>query len=119
MKGPDGRVMDAVISPIAPHAGAEHDRFGKHIGYTGIWNVMDFPGATLPILKADKELDAKKKSRPRSFHGSDDEYIWENYNAEKVHGIATSLQIVARRLEEEKLLSLAEIVSDLLKQHQG
>lgn len=100
MKGPDGRVMDAIISPITPHVGAEHDHFGAHVGYTSVWNAFDAPAATLPILKADKDQDVKEKFRPTFFHGPDDEYTWNNYNAEKVHGLPFSLQIVAKRIEE-------------------
>jgi amidase len=35
-------------------------------------------------------------------------------DAELVHGQPVSLQLVARRLEEEKLLSMAETIIDLL-----
>lgn len=114
MKGSDGRVMDAVISPVTPHAGAEHDRFGKHVGYTGVWNILDFPGVTLPILKADRQLDSKDSNRRTHFHNPDDELLWQRYNADRVHGLPTSVQLVGRRLEEEKLLALAKVVSDLL-----
>lgn len=114
MTGPDGRVMDAIISPATPHAGAEHDKFGRHVGYTGVWNIMDFPGVTFPVLNADRQLDAKEKHAPAHFHGVIDEEIWQNYSAEKVHGVPTSVQIVGRRLEEEKLLALAKRVTDLL-----
>lgn len=115
MKGPDGRVMDAIIAPVTPHAGAEHDQFGRHVGYTGVWNIIDAPAVTVPILKADKELDAKESHQPVSFHCEDDEKIWAKYSAEKVHGLPTGLQIVGKRLEEEKLLAMAEIVADLVK----
>ncbi|UZJ53325.1 hypothetical protein CBS101457_002645 [Exobasidium rhododendri] len=114
MKGPDGRVMDAIISPVTPHAGAEHDRYGRHVGFTGIWNIMDMPSITLPICKADKHLDGKETHQPPQYHSSDDEFVWQNYNADRVHGLPTGLQIVGRRLEEEKVLALAEIVSALL-----
>ena len=114
MKGADGRVMDAVIAPVTPHAGAEHEKFGKHVGYTGVWNVIDFPGVTLPVLQADRQLDSKHTTTPEHFYGPDDEFIWQNYDADKVHGLPTSLQIVGRRLEEEKLLVLAKRVSELL-----
>lgn len=115
IKGTDGRVMDAIISPATPHAGAEHDKFGKHVGYTGVWNLMDFSAGTVPILKADSMLDAKEAHLPSSFHNADDETVWDNYSAQKVTGLPVSLQIVAKRLEEEKLLAMMEIVANVMK----
>jgi amidase len=106
--------MDAIISPVTPHAGAEHDRFGRQVSLTGNWNLMDFPACTLPIFKADKSLDGKESYQPSQYHNADDELVWQHYNANKVHGLPTGLQIVGRRLEEEKLLTLAKIVSDVV-----
>lgn len=73
---------------------------------------MDYPGVTFPVVKADKHLD--NGPRPDSFYHQDDELIWQNYSADKVHGLPTSLQLVGERLQEEKLLAILERVIDAL-----
>lgn len=115
MKGPDGRVMDAIISPANPFAGAEHDHFGKHVGYTGVWNLMDFPGVTLPITTTSKDLDQKENHLPASYYDKNDKQIWDDYDAERSHGIPAGLQLIGRRLEEEKLLAVASVLDDLIQ----
>jgi amidase len=42
--------------------------------------------------------------------------IQADYDAEFYHGAPVSLQLAGRRLEEEKVLEMVEIVSDLLQQ---
>jgi amidase len=76
---------------------------------------MDFPAVTLPILKADRELDGKDAHQVSAYHGSDDTFVWENYNSSRVHGMPTSLQVVGKRLEEEKLLAISELFVEALR----
>lgn len=72
---------------------------------------MDFPGTTFPVTRADASLD-----QPTSAHGQPlsepDEKIWKNYNAEVNQDHPVSLQLVGRRLEEEKLLEITQVVID-------
>lgn len=114
MTGPNGRVMDAIISPAAPHAGAPHTKFGPYVGYTGVWNIIDFPGLVLPVTQVDAKLDAKPTPLPTP-HSDMDRDVWETYDAQTSHGLPANIQIVGRRLEEEKLLALAQRVDELLK----
>jgi amidase len=41
--------------------------------------------------------------------------IQNDYDAEFYHGAPVALQIVGRRLEEEKVLEMCEVVADALK----
>lgn len=40
--------MDALISPVAPSAGAPHD-FNAYWGYTSMFNLLDYPSTVLPV----------------------------------------------------------------------
>lgn len=114
MKGPDGRVMDALLSPAAQHAAVRHDQFVPHVIYTGAWNLMDFPAATMPVLRANAELDAKTAHQPEAFHSPQDEEVWKRYEEELVDGMPVSIQVVGRRLEEEKLLAVVKRITETL-----
>lgn len=41
--------------------------------------------------------------------------LWEAYDPEAYHGAPVGLQVMGQKLEEEKMLSVAETVVDALK----
>lgn len=43
-----------------------------------------------------------------------DEWLWGLYDPERMHGHSIGLQIIGRRLEEEKVLAAARVVEDVL-----
>lgn len=105
--------VDAILLPTTPYAAVENGGF-KYIGYTGVYNVLDYSAVSFPTgLHVDKEKDVL------SAEAKDDLSDWdkmtrEGYNAAAVHGMPISLQLVGRRLQEEKMLDLAErVVNDL------
>jgi len=44
----------------------------------------------------------------------EDERTRDNYDGEKYHGTPVGLQIVGRRLEEEKMLAIAQMFEDAI-----
>ncbi|KAF2674562.1 amidase [Microthyrium microscopicum] len=104
--------LDAILAPTTPYAAVEHDYF-KYVGYTGVWNVLDYSAVSFPTgLTADHELDANYSS-DQSL-GKECAEIRELYNAKNIHGMPISLQLIARRLEEEKVLAMTKTVLDAL-----
>lgn len=71
---------------------------------------------TFPVTFADKNLD--KARDPRTFKPLNqlDGNIQADYDPAFYHGAPVSLQLVGRRLEEEKVLEMIEVVADLLQQ---
>lgn len=63
---------------------------------------------------ADKSIDHKRGSDWKPLTDRD-QAIQEDYDPEFYHGAPVSLQLVGRRLEEEKVVEMVEIVSDALK----
>lgn len=53
-----GRLMDALICPAAPSAGAPHD-YNAYWGYTSMFNFLDYPSTILPVanFKIDPRID--------------------------------------------------------------
>jgi len=115
----DGKLrLDGLICATSPWAaprlgGTQKDSL--YVGFTGFVNFLDFAACTFPVTFADKELD--KATDLGSFKPSSDidGRIQSDYDAEFYHGAPVALQIVGRRLEEEKVLEMCEVIADALK----
>jgi amidase len=44
-----------------------------------------------------------------------DKAIQEDYDPDFYHGAPVALQLIGKRLEEEKVLEMTEVIADLLK----
>ncbi|KAF2149438.1 amidase [Myriangium duriaei CBS 260.36] len=106
-----GRPVDAIICPVAPFAAAIPEKY-HYYGY-GFWvNLLDYSSVVVPVLKADKTIDKVDKTyKPLN---DDDKKTYETYDPELYDGAHVSVQLVGRRLQEEKMLTLADYVGGLL-----
>ena len=121
--------MDALLCPAAPGVAGRHGE-AKYWCYTSQWNLLDYPAAVFPVTKVDKNID---RIDPKSKHEPMSELDAENWalcgfaplvyrfhlNANRgrdiddpalFHGLPVSLQLVARRFEDEKLLAILEYI---------
>lgn len=112
--GPENRVMDVLLAPAGPFAAVRHDQFIRHVMYTGVWNLLDFAAATMPVSTGNATLDAKIEHTPSSFYNAQDEEIWKQYDEQLSDAMPISIQVVGRRLEEEKLLAIVERIVETL-----
>jgi amidase len=76
---------------------------------------QDYPVCTFPVTFADKNLD-KSKTDWKPLNAKD-EALQADYDPEFYHGTPVTLQCVGRRLEDEKVLDMTEIIADALKAH--
>ncbi|PYI04565.1 glutamyl-tRNA amidotransferase subunit A [Aspergillus sclerotiicarbonarius CBS 121057] len=99
--------MDVILCPAYPTPAPLHDT-SRYWGYTSIWNLLDYPGVVFPVTKIDTVRDAKDTTYiPQNEF---DSWCYESYDPQKQRDVPISLQLVAKRLEEEKLLqALKEI----------
>ncbi|KAI8630724.1 amidase signature domain-containing protein [Xylariaceae sp. FL1651] len=103
----DGQIVDAVLMPVAPHAAVIPGKY-YHTAYTQVVNLMNYSAVVVPITKADKNVDVVNESyRPSN---EIDRLNWEAYDPDIYDGGPVGLQLVARKFEEEKILSIAKIV---------
>ncbi|KAF2017663.1 acetamidase [Aaosphaeria arxii CBS 175.79] len=100
--------LDAILCPTTPYATVKHGDF-KYVGYTGVYNVVDYSAVSFPCnVTADQEKDQSAvQDQPLSDL---DKETRQDYQPALVHGMPVSLQLVARRLEEEKLLAMTKTV---------
>jgi len=106
-----GRPVDAIIAPIAPWPAARPGQY-TYYAYAGFVNVLDYTAVTIPVLLADKDIDV----RVENFAPFDDtdQKTQELYDPEIYHGAHVGIQLVGRRLQEEKMIALANYVSEQL-----
>lgn len=123
-----GKEMDAFIMPITPTAAIRHNQF-KYYGYASAINLLDFTSVVVPVTFADKNLD-KKNERFKPMNDMDKQVQEEckfsecprsrtatdkiTDDAEAYHGAPVAVQIVGRRLTEEKIMAIAEEIGKLL-----
>ncbi|KAK5003570.1 hypothetical protein LTR28_009996, partial [Elasticomyces elasticus] len=100
--------IDGILCATTPCAGVEHGKF-KHVAYTGVFNILDYAAISFPCgTSVDKALDlASDGSSPLSDM---DRQVQADYDASAVHGMPMSLQLVAGRLEEEKVIEMTKTV---------
>ncbi|THX94268.1 acetamidase [Aureobasidium pullulans] len=116
--------MDLLVSPTTPFASVEHGKF-KHVGYTGVFNILDYSAVSFPCgtyadseldkaetgIKTLSQMDAQIQAECEYFPQAGSERAKAGLdNAEAVHGMPVSLQLVASRLEEEKAVAMTRVV---------
>lgn len=75
---------------------------------------MDYSAGVLPVTHVDKKLDKMPATFSlRKLNGV--AYgAYKLYDAEAMHGLPVGVQVVGRRLEEEKVLAVMKRLEDAL-----
>ncbi|OAP56028.1 amidase [Fonsecaea erecta] len=106
-----GRPVDAVLTPVAPFAALQFEK-AMHVGYTPWVNTLDYTSVVFPVTKVDKTIDTFDKDyQPMNDL---DKKIWQEYDPDVQQGTPVGLQLVGRRLQEEKILGIVELLSTAL-----
>ena len=106
-----GKELDAIIAPVAATAAVRHNQF-RYYGYATVFNVLDYTSVVVPVTYADKAVDRKLADyQPLSDM---DKAVYAEYDPEVYHGAPVAVQIIGRRLSEERTLAIAEYVGKLL-----
>jgi hypothetical protein len=67
----------------------------------------------MPITRVDSSLDKLPRAfRPRNKIEKD---AYAGYDADDMHGLPVGVQVVGRRLEEEKVLEGMKLIEGILK----
>ncbi|KAI1506266.1 amidase signature domain-containing protein [Biscogniauxia marginata] len=108
--------VQAVIAPVSPYAAVLPGKF-YHSPYTSTLNILDYTTIVVPVTFADKDIDAiDPEFVPMN---ENDKRNMESYDPHKYHGAPATIQLVGRRLDEERLLSIAQLVVDALEQYKA
>ena len=106
-----GSEVDCIVAPISPTAAIRHNQF-KYYGYASTINLLDFTSVVVPVTFADKNVDKKNES----FAPKDDmdKSVQAEYDPDAYHGAPVAIQVIGRKLTEEKTLAIAEEIGRLL-----
>ncbi|KAF8157133.1 amidase signature domain-containing protein [Crassisporium funariophilum] len=88
-------------------------------GYTFLFSLLDYTAGVLPVTFVDKLVD----KLPEDFTQSDQfqsftsiaKNTYSVYDVEKMHGLPLGVQVVGRRLEEEKVLEGMQVIEAALR----
>ncbi|GJE89672.1 amidase [Phanerochaete sordida] len=113
-----GRPVDAVLSPVAPTLAPPHDTT-RWWGYTSYWNLLDYSAAVFPVGRFDADAYRTRDAPaditlPRDARNPTEEFIRAQWDPRTYHNAAVSLQLIGRRLNEERLLGMLRKVEDAL-----
>ncbi|KAA8645354.1 hypothetical protein EYZ11_009928 [Aspergillus tanneri] len=107
-------------TPALPHK-AMHDAVSS-CGYTFLWNLLDYSAGVLPVSHVDAKKDAlyapyKKVLKQLGTDHAIARGAWMHYDAVKMAGLPTAIQVVGRRWQEEKVLGYMAAVENALEQY--
>jgi amidase len=106
-----GRPIDGLISPVTAYASCPRYTFA-HVTYTSVWNITDQSSAVFPVTRVT-EADVAPTDLGE-FRNAEEKAVWDSYDPKVVLGAPVGLQLVTRRLEEEKALALAGVAAKAL-----
>lgn len=107
-----GKPIDAIVCPIWPVPAVP--QYGPSTeNYTVPFNLFDCASVVVPVTTVDKNVDEKDPQfNPRN---EAEEAVYKMYNLNLYHGLPVCLQVVTKKLEEEKALSIAEACDRAIK----
>lgn len=109
------RRVDVLLTPVMPHPAVKHGGC-KWVGYTKVWNLLDYTAVVLPGGKVDKRIDRVEEEEEGGYEprNETDKWNWERYDPVAMDGLPIGIQVVGQRLEEEKVLGAARVVDSAL-----
>ena len=82
-------------------------------GYTFLWNLLDYTAGVVPVT----HVDAKEDKLPKGFKPRNgvEEGAFKHYDSVAMEGLPCCVQVVGRRLQEERVLGCMEVLESSLK----
>lgn len=115
--GSFGDGMDFILTPpnatpAVPHKGMKEA--SASCGYTFLFNLLDYSCGIVPVTKVDPRTDMLPQSVKVSKMNGVARGAYKHYDAIKMAGLPVAVQVVGRRLEEEKVLACMKQLEDAL-----
>ncbi|EJD37642.1 amidase signature enzyme [Auricularia subglabra TFB-10046 SS5] len=112
----DGAALDFVLcAPNPSPAPVGGPNTGKALllacGDTFLWNILDYSAGVLPVSAVDPALDAATLE-PKNVV---ERRLYNVYDTKAMSGAPVGVQVVGRRLEEEKVLAAMRVIQDVWK----
>lgn len=108
--------IDAIICPASPTLASVHGE-SRYWGYTSVWNALDYSAAVIPYgtVHAFHKWD-DSASGSVSLNATDDWFreLYGTQGPERYANAPVGIQVVTRRLQEERLLRIVARVESSL-----
>lgn len=103
--------FDVLLAPAVAHVAVPH-RKCRWIGYTKVWNLVDYPALTFPVdeVRVDKDTLSEDELKGYTPRNALDEWNWKLYDVDSMAGLPVNLQIIGNKLEEEVVLGAAAAI---------
>jgi Asp-tRNA(Asn)/Glu-tRNA(Gln) amidotransferase A subunit family amidase len=110
------REIDVLICPAAPHPIPPIDRWND-VNYTAAFNLLDLPSGIIPVRSVSKEDLACELPAGEPLNGWDkiNRELWGAKERELYAGSVLSVQVVAPKLQERRLVEAMAVVDEALK----
>ncbi|KAL1800105.1 hypothetical protein ACET3X_000447 [Alternaria dauci] len=108
--------IDAFICPVAPHPVPPIDRYNG-VSYTSSFVLLDYPAGVVPVRSfgaADMEGEMTA-TKPLGSWDKANRELWTDFDRSIYLGTPLCVQVVAPRLQEEKLVQAMSTIDDALK----
>ncbi|KAE8156430.1 amidase signature domain-containing protein [Aspergillus tamarii] len=110
IRSPSGKPVDVLLAPTTPHPAVPHRRL-RWVGYTKIWNLLDYPAVTFPVDEVKAVIDGvQNKYQPRNEL---DAWNWDLYDVKAMEGHPINVQVIGKKLNEERVLGAANVIERL------
>ena len=111
-----GQSFDFILCPVNTTPALPHCAMRDAIsscGYTFLWNLLDYSAGVLPVTKVDPSIDAL----PKEWKASNgiEKGAMKHYDALEMRGLPCAVQVVGRRLQEEKVLGYMKVLETALR----
>lgn len=110
--------IDCLITPPNATPAVPHDGMKDAVsscGYTFLFNLLDYTAGVFPVTHVDKKCDEMNQQNIESkkLNGVA-QGAYKLYDAIAMHGLPVGVQVVGRRLEEEKVIALMNRMEKML-----
>ncbi|KAL2818140.1 amidase signature domain-containing protein [Aspergillus granulosus] len=111
--------IDALLLPVTPWVGYKPKTWvvsKQWLGYTALYNLLNYAAVTVPVVTADPALDDPQKDEewkqyvPRN---ESDKFNYEQYDIDLVKKMPVTVQIVGGRFGEERAVSVAKVIDEV------
>lgn len=111
--------IDVLVMPVTQWVGLRPKMWVKadmYVGYTSIWNLMNWTALTVPAVAVDRETDrVTEEWRGYKGRSTSDTFNHDTYEElfEEFVDMPVGLQLITGRLEEEKAVGIAMYLESL------
>lgn len=117
-EGAEEKEVDVILTVPNATPAVPHDAMAdacSSCGYTFLFNLLDYTCGIVPVTKVDAELDQLPADFKLGKLNGVARGAYKHYDASKMEGLPVAVQVVGRRLEEEKVIAVMGRIEDCLR----